>query len=150
MSLDVYLTLKSIQNVDFGSRIFIREDGQNKEITRAQWDERFPDREPILVQPIDDSDEVYSANITHNLNTMANEAGIYQYLWMPEELEITRASQLIEPLRTGLVLLESDPIRFKEFNPANGWGNYDGLVQFVKDYLRACEEYPDAEVSAWR
>lgn len=150
MSLDVYLTMKGIQNVDFGSRIFIREDGQNKEITRAEWDERFPGGEPILVQPLEDDDEVYSANITHNLNRMAGEAGIYQHLWEPDELGIMIAKQLIEPLRSGLELLKSDPDRFKEFNPSNGWGDYDGLVRFVEKYLKVCEKYPDAEIYASR
>ena len=39
--------------------------------------------------------EVYSANITHNLGLMAEEAGIYQPLWRPEELGIKTAAGLI-------------------------------------------------------
>ena len=31
-------------------------------------------------------DEVYSANITHNLGGMAREGGIYQACWRPEEI----------------------------------------------------------------
>ena len=33
----------------------------------------------------------YSANITHNLGKMAEEAGIYKHLWRPEEIGITKA-----------------------------------------------------------
>lgn len=94
--------------------------------------------------------EVYWRNITHNLNKMAIEAGVYQYLWRPDELGITKASELIEPLRTGLALLESDPARFIKFDPPNKWGNYNNLVTFVADYLNACENNPDAEVSISR
>ena len=93
---------------------------------------------------------VYDANITHNLGEMAAAAGIYKYLWRPEELGITTARQLIEPLRAGLELLESDPARFKAYNPENGWGSYDGLVRFVREYLEACEAAPDASVRVWR
>ena len=93
---------------------------------------------------------VHSANITHNLNKMADEAGIYKHLWRPDEIEITKAEQLIEPLRAGLELLKSDPERFKKFNPENGWGTYEGLVSFVQEYLASCEENPDAEVSVSR
>lgn len=94
--------------------------------------------------------QVYSANITHNLNTMAEEAGIYEHLWRPEEIGIDKAAQLIEPLRNGLKLLRSDPSRFQKHNPSNGWGAYEHLVSFVEGYLRACEENPDADVSVWR
>lgn len=51
---------------------------------------------------LDNGNEVYDANITHNLNTMAEEAGIYKHLWRPEELGITKAKDLIEPLAEGL------------------------------------------------
>jgi hypothetical protein len=94
--------------------------------------------------------EVYTANITHNLSKMAAEAGIYKALWRPEEIGITTAKQLIEPLRVGLALLRAEPQRFRAFNPENGWGTYDGLVAFVDAYLQACEENPDATVDVWR
>jgi hypothetical protein len=149
MSLDVYLTLPGVQVQIQEPRIFIREGGQNKEITRAEWDARYPDREPFTVAS-EDSETVYSGNITHNLNKMAAEAGIHEALWRPEEIGITHARQLIEPLKTGLALLKSDPARFKALNPSNGWGTYEGLRQFVADYLVACKEYPSAEVSVSR
>lgn len=99
-----------------------------------------------VVQPV----AVYDANITHNLGKMAKEAGIYQHLWRPEELGITKASELIEPLRAGLALLESDPRRFETFNPENDWGSYEGLCRFVGSYLSACEDNPDAAVRVSR
>jgi len=89
---------------------------------------------------------VFGANITHNLGDMAEAAVIYQHLWRPEELGITHAEQLIAPLTDGLALLESDPKRFKKFNPSNGWGSYEWLVNFVRAYLDACIANPDAEI----
>lgn len=94
--------------------------------------------------------EVFSANITHNLNKMAEEAGIYKHLWRPEEVGISTAAQLIEPLRDGLALMKSDPPRFKKHNPSNGWGSYEGFVPWVEAYLNECIENPDAEVSVCR
>ena len=149
MSLDVYLTQKGMQKIG-GQRIFIREDGQTKEISRAEWDRRFPDREPVVVECPDDDEEVYSANITHNLTVMAGLANLYQPCWRPEELGITKAGQLIPLLRAGLEKLLADPAQFIDHNPANGWGSYEGLISFVQNYLAACEEYPDAEVSVSR
>jgi len=94
--------------------------------------------------------EVYTANITHNLNTMANEAGIYYHLWRPEEIGLTTAKELIEPLEKGLELLKKEPERFEQFNPENGWGNYEGLVKFVENYLDACRDLPEARIEISR
>ncbi len=92
----------------------------------------------------------YEANITHNVNRMAEAVGCYQELWRPDEIGIERASQLIEPLKAGLIALVSDPLRFEALNPENGWGSYDGLVQFVTAYLKACIQHPDATVRVSR
>lgn len=92
----------------------------------------------------------FSSNITHNLGVMAEAAGIYRHLWRPEEVGITRASQLIAPLESGLRLLRECPEKFKAYNPMNGWGSYEVLVRFVESYLAACREHPDAEVSVSR
>ena len=93
---------------------------------------------------------VYSGNITHNLNKMADAAGIYKLLWRPEEIGITKASEVIEPLRIGISVLKSDPEKFKKFNPENGWGSYEILVRFAEEYLKSCEENPDADISVSR
>lgn len=92
--------------------------------------------------------EVFSRNITHNLNTMAEAAGIYMHLWRPSEIGITQASELIEPLRAGLERLKADPEYFKTFDSPNGWGLYIHFVPFVEACLEACEKNPDATVYA--
>jgi len=94
--------------------------------------------------------EVYSANITHNLNKMAEAAGIYKVLWRPEEVGITHAKQLIEPLHIGLTTLKSHPETFKQYNAPNGWGLYEDFVPWIEKYLAACEKHPDAEVRVCR
>ena len=94
--------------------------------------------------------EVYEANITHNLGRMAAVAGLYDCMWRPEEHGYKTAGQIIEPLRAGLEKLKQDPDKFKALNPANGWGDYDGFVAFVENYLAACVKYPDAVIYASR
>jgi hypothetical protein len=93
---------------------------------------------------------VFESNITHNLIAIAKEAGIYQACWRPEEIGITKAEQLIEPLRKGLELLRAEPDKFRALNPSNGWGDYDGFIGWVERYLAACEAYPDADVDVSR
>lgn len=95
-------------------------------------------------------EDVYSANITHNLIKMADEAGLYSILWGPEEMNLTKAYQLVEPLRLGLKILKSEPERFMKLNASNGWGKYENFVPFVEKYLEACLEYLNADISVSR
>jgi hypothetical protein len=148
MSLDVTLRIAGLRT-EPRERIFVREAGQRREISREEWDRAHPGREPVTMTARSDG-EVYSANITHNLNTMAEAAGIYKHLWRPDEIKVTVARELIEPLTNGLNRLTADPHRFKQLNPPNGWGDYEGLVSFVRAYLDACREFPEATVEVCR
>lgn len=91
--------------------------------------------------------ELFSASITHNLNKMAIEAGIYEYLWRPEEIGIKYASDIIETVEKGLALMKADPERFEKFNASNGWGLYKHFVPWIEKYLEACKENPKALIS---
>jgi len=148
MSLDVYLKMPDV-STSGGSGIFVRQNGMTREISRAEWDEMHPDMEPLII-PSRTGEYVYEANITHNLNKMADEAGIYEHLWRPDEIGVTQAKQLIEPLREGLALMKADPDRFTQHNPSNGWGSYEVFVPWIECYLTACEEYPEAIIEISR
>lgn len=147
MSLDVYLELDTAVTVP--ERVPVRIDGATKMLSREEYAVLDPGREPIVL-PEEETTVVYHANITHNLGGMAREAFLYNCCWRPDEHGYELAKQLIGPLSDGLTLLKADPVRFKQFNPANGWGSYEGLVEFVEEYLAACRKYPNARVSVWR
>lgn len=149
MSLDVYLELPGEPQTYAQQLIFVREDGATIELSREEWDRRFPGREPATIEATP-SDTVFERNITHNLGKMADAAGLYDPMWGAEDHGLTHARMLIEPLRTGLERLRADPETFKKLNPSNGWGNYDGLVAFAAAYLEACTQYPDATVRVSR
>jgi len=95
-------------------------------------------------------EEVYSSNITHNLNKMASAAKLYYSIWRPEEISIKKAKQLIVPLAKGLESLIEKPDYYKNFNHESKWGTYEGLLTFVQNYLKACIDNPDAYVSVDR
>ena len=154
MSLDVSLYVDNDVN-DVNETnctgIFIREDGQVKEISLEEWYKRFPEKgEPVVVQMPRENDCIFSRNITHNLNKMAHAAEIYKVIWRPDEVGFSTANQLIELLTAGLALLKSDPDKFKEYNPPNGWGTYDVFVDFVHEYLDACRRWPSARIKVSR
>jgi len=112
--------------------------------------------------------EYFSRNITHNMNKMAEACGLYGTLWHPrggdimfytnitehiayDQFQIVtgfykyyeNADAMIPDLKKGLECLEKYPEHFKQFNPTNGWGNYEGFIEFVKAVLDACIEYPE-------
>lgn len=94
--------------------------------------------------------QVFSLNITHNLTLMAKAAGVYYCLWRPEELGLEVAKDLIEPLKLGLRELESNPEHYKSFNPPNGWGSYEGLIETIEEVIAACESNPEARIEVDR
>jgi hypothetical protein len=96
--------------------------------------------------------DIDSFNVTHNLGSMARACGLYEPLWRPEEFypEPNIARDLIDPVRSGQTNLLSDPDHYRTFSPENGWGDYDGLVDFATTVLNVLERYPLANVYACR
>jgi hypothetical protein len=151
MSLDVYLISEDATHKVPANRIFIRENGKTKGITREEWDKRNPGVTPVmLIDQEAEDDKVYHDNITHNLGEMAIQAELYNALWRPDELGVEKAYDLLFSLAMGLEKLRNNPEHFKTFNPKNGWGDYEGLVEFTANYLAACCRYPRATVRVSR
>jgi hypothetical protein len=96
--------------------------------------------------------DIDSFNVTHNLGAMASACGLYEPLWRPDEYypKPNIARDLIDPVRSGLTNLLSDPDHYRTFNPENGWGDYDVLVDFATRVLYTLERYPLANVYACR
>ena len=145
MSLDVYLGRRNPDFIEWEVKkaASIAEAGEMKGLIPI-IEQYYEDRKPS------ETNQIYWANITHNLNRMAKAAGIYEVLWRPDEAGYTHAQQLIEPLKEGLEKLKADPKHFEQFNASNGWGLYGHFVPFVERYLEACIINPDAEVSVSR
>lgn len=115
-------------------------------------------------------EDVYSANITHNLGKMAAEAGIYEALWRPyrlkpgydipeddhkaqweyEDNNPVRAYEIIPIIEKGLEDMIARPAHYKTFDSSNGWGLYKHFVPFIEKYLEALKEYPESFVECDR
>ena len=132
------------------SYYWIRENGKNKRIPIIRERDEMSLDVYLRIKTQKSEVRVYHDNITHNLGKMASEAGVYEALWRPDEHGYEKAEQIIPILKAGLTLLQSDQVAFKAFNPENGWGDYDGLVEFIVDYLAACEEFPEAMIDVSR
>lgn len=147
MSLDVSLVIKEpIKNR--GTGIFVREDGKTKELTPDEVLDKWPNAEVNYTEY--ETTEVFDRNITHNLGKMADKAGIYYAMWRPDEKNWKLAKDILTTLEIGLVELQANPAKYKKLNPENGWGSYEGLVDFVEEYVNACRKYPEAVIEVSR
>ena len=112
-----------------------------------------------------ENEELFSANITHNLCEMADAAGIYEALWRPymlhkdykhfniydDEYEFEQsvtiyAKDIVDIVETGLQKMKKNPEYYSKFNSPNGWGTYENFVPWVERYLAALKEYPESKV----
>ena len=109
-------------------------------------------RQNVFGYWIDEGEILYTDNITHNMGKMAAEAGVYSFLWRPDEIDppVTKANELIEPLSKALIEMIKNRKKYERFNPENNWGSYDTLVEFVFRYLQACADYPNADIEVSR
>ena len=112
-----------------------------------------------------ENEELYWANITHNLGKMADEAGIYEALWRPyrlhknykhfdiyeDEIDFEQsvtiyAKDIVKIVEKGLKKLIDKPDYYAKFNSPNGWGTYENFVPWIERYLEALKEYPISKV----
>lgn len=62
------------------------------------------------------------------------------------ELDGRLAGVVIHELRRAIAAMQNDPRTFKGLNPPNGWGSYEGALEFLQNFLKDCLEHPKATV----
>lgn len=112
-----------------------------------------------------ENEELFWANITHNLVKMSEAAGIYEALWRPyrlhkdyknfdiyeeemafEDAVTIYANDIVDIIEKGYIKLKLKPEYYSKYNSPNGWGSYENFVPWVEKYLEALKQYPDAKV----
>lgn len=101
---------------------------------------------------IENSEVVWSTNITHNLGKMAKEAGVYGAMWRPDEYssQNVTCSDIKDDLYSGMVKLLQNKEYYEQFNPENGWGSYEGLCNKVVELYVMCLKHPNAVIKVCR
>lgn len=145
MSLDLYITSKEPVKHK-GTGIYIRENGQTKELSLEEANKLYP---KANVEEVTSEDNIYwHDNITHNLGAMADhcycycpdKTSLHSILWRPEETTLLTVSGKLTPsyVKALSICLEELKERrnyYEKFNPANGWGSYDTLYNFVDSLI---------------
>jgi hypothetical protein len=93
--------------------------------------------------------KIWEGNLTYNLSPMLDAAGGYWEL-------ICRQSQgklgqdILPAVDALLAELRRDPAKYQAMNPSNGWGHYEGAVEFLTSLQFAIRQHPRAVVDSWR
>lgn len=59
------------------------------------------------------------------------------------------AGLVAHELTEAISRMAARPDDYKVFNPDNGWGDYDGALEFLERFRDACAEHPKAKVAMW-
>lgn len=60
-----------------------------------------------------------------------------------------RCSDCYDELVRAVARMEVDPGAFLELEPANGWGSYDGALDYLRRLRDACLRHPHGYVAGW-
>lgn len=86
-------------------------------------------------------------NYTHNCNGMVRDAGVPDWLQWDDGIS---SPDLVAKLATAIAGLEAEPDRFRAMNPSNGWGDYDSLLETLKEIHAQAVKFPSARWSVSR
>lgn len=135
MSLDYYIISKMpVEHKHTG--IYIRENGETKELSKEEAEKKF--NKPVEEYTSTDS-ELLHINIMHNLAKMAKQCevdgiSLYILLWHPNEVLINGEPSIsyCQNLFILYIELKEHREKYEKFNPSNGWGSYDSLLNALK------------------
>jgi len=91
--------------------------------------------------------ELFSANITHNVIPMWRKAGVFDAIY---ESDGKRASDYIEALRAGVADFEKNYPEYEKLNSPNGWGLAEDALPWLRKVLAAFENNLDGYIRVSR
>lgn len=89
-------------------------------------------------------------NYTSNVSGMWSKALGGETLGDLIEAKGKRNADLVEPLTVAVAEMKEAPEFFREMNPSNGWGSYEGALDYLVWMLEMCRAVPDGWVEVWR
>lgn len=88
-------------------------------------------------------------NYTSNVSPMWYEA--LGGITLGDLIDATPVAADLEPkIREAIAIMSEAPYHFRAMNPSNGWGDYDGALDYLKWIAERCARWPKARVEASR
>lgn len=79
-------------------------------------------------------------NLTYNLSAMMSEADIHPKDDLADKTGKDLAFMFLKALQDMVI----NPEKYKIHNPPNGWGDYDHLLERLKEWLNMVIDHPNA------
>ena len=93
----------------------------------------------------EDREVVDVGNITYNITPMFVKS-MGKNL---SDFNDKKCREMIPILRIGVIELANNPEKYRKLNPVNGWGNYDGALNYLRKLLVSCEENPNCTIKVY-
>jgi hypothetical protein len=87
-----------------------------------------------------------SRNYTSNVWEMFDKAGLENGIKGLDGMSAKNAALVLDPV---IRYMETHPDEMQQFNAQNGWGDYEGALEFVKGIFFDCLENPKCTVYVW-
>lgn len=58
-------------------------------------------------------------------------------------------SEAAGPLADGVKRMEADPDHYRAMNPKNGWGDYQGALDYLRRLAEACAQHPKCTIAIY-
>ncbi|WP_406227412.1 hypothetical protein [Streptomyces anthocyanicus] len=81
-------------------------------------------------------------NYTSNVSRMWDEALGHRLA----DLHGQNAGDSADVLKQAVADMEARPDHYRAMNPANGWGDYEGALDYLRRLMIACCAHPKAEI----
>lgn len=92
--------------------------------------------EPFTAVPADIGN--YTSNVSHMWGTALG--------YRLADLDGRTARDAVDDLLRAVASMEDQPGTFLAMNPANGWGDYEGALDYLRRLRDACRAYPNATI----
>lgn len=99
-----------------------------------------------LTQIVTEEKEVADiGNYTYNISPMYQKAmniSLYNFDGM-------KASEAIDILQKGLIDMTNNSLEYEKLNPENGWGDYQGAMNYLSKLLVECRKHPHSTIHVY-
>jgi hypothetical protein len=101
----------------------------------------------------DSWESISSHNYTFNVSTMFYKAfeksgGNWKSFHDYESINKT-CKEAIPELVNAITEMENNKEEYERLNPENGWGDYEGALEFLKKILKDCKKFPYGRIGVW-
>lgn len=88
-----------------------------------------------------DNEEIFDANMTHDVTPMWHKAGCYDALYMSDGQKAMDVRDIIVDAVVDMMKYKKE---YQKLDSPNGWGTYDDAFKFLLSVAVACCDFPEA------